>query len=299
MEDDLLGSRIENLLGKAKSEVYLCSPFIKEKVLRRLFKKIPKNVPIVVFTRWRPDEVARGVSDLEVFDLAKKRPKTKLRLLDELHAKLYVADKRCLVGSANLTDMALGWRDRSNLEILVPARRSDKPIKSLLTQLKQSARKATLELREYIEDRAADLKDAAHELREFQAEQERLQQDEARRSGRPSTITGFVLDGKEYQCEDAINTLKRIIETLAEDNQQFMGEFDMKTRKPKRRLVARRSLELHRDRKEVEKFKTRLKLDKKWWMLKHRGTVQIREFIETACEVAGIKFGSELTLIEQ
>ena len=40
-------------------------------------------------------------------------------LLNDLHAKLFVADERCLVGSANLTGSALGWSEFSNVELLV------------------------------------------------------------------------------------------------------------------------------------------------------------------------------------
>ncbi len=308
MDDDPLGSRIENLLGKAKSEVYLCSPFIKEKVLRRLFKKIPKSVPVVVVTRWRPDEVALGVSDLEVFDLAKKRPKTELRLLDELHAKLYIADDSCLVGSANLTDTALGWRTRANLEILIPARHTDKPVKALLTRLEQ-AQIATPERREDVEKRTADLKDSVRKLREFQAEQERLQQrefqaeqehlqqDEGRSPISGSKITGFVLDGREYQCGSAFGTLKCIAETLARDNPEFMDKFDGKTRGRIRRLVAQRRLDLHqRSRKEAE---ISMQLENDWWMAQKQSTEQVHKHIKAACDVADIKFGSQLTLIEQ
>lgn len=43
-----------------------------------------------------------------------------LWLRPDLHAKYYRADDTCMVGSANLTHSALGWSNRSNLELLVP-----------------------------------------------------------------------------------------------------------------------------------------------------------------------------------
>jgi hypothetical protein len=44
-------------------------------------------------------------------------------LRPDLHAKYYRADQHCLVGSANITSKALGWRAPTNLELLleVPA----------------------------------------------------------------------------------------------------------------------------------------------------------------------------------
>ena len=96
------------------------------------------------------------ISDLTVFDIANERPKTKLSLLTPLHAKLYVADDDCLVGSANLTATALGWRPNSNLEILVPGKRSDADIALLLTRLAY-ATPATFQIRANVEKAAAAL----------------------------------------------------------------------------------------------------------------------------------------------
>lgn len=69
-------------------------------------------------TRWRPSEVAAGVSDLEVFEeIAKKGGATWLR--QDLHAKYYRSEEEVWVGSANLTGSGLGWSESSNLEILI------------------------------------------------------------------------------------------------------------------------------------------------------------------------------------
>ena len=150
------GERVKALVSQARSEVVLCSPFIKEKVLGVLLDVIPAGVSVVIVTRWRPAEVAAGLSDLEVFDLANERPRTEVKLLHALHAKLYAADDHCLVGSANLTAAALGWRDDANLELLVPAHRTDTDVAFLLSRL-QSATPATFQLRAEVEELAAAL----------------------------------------------------------------------------------------------------------------------------------------------
>lgn len=150
------GERIRELVAAAKREVILCAPFVKAKVLEIILGAVPQTVPVRIVTRWRPAEVASGLSDLEVYDIAKERLHTELGLLDSLHAKLYVADDDCLVGSANLTAAALGWRPDSNLEILLRVSRSDADVVHLLERL-SSASPATYKIRSEIEQQAATL----------------------------------------------------------------------------------------------------------------------------------------------
>ena len=55
---------VEHLSG-ARTRVLLCAPFIKAGVLKRLLTVIPASVTLDIVTRWRPEEIAAGVSDLE------------------------------------------------------------------------------------------------------------------------------------------------------------------------------------------------------------------------------------------
>lgn len=134
----------------AKRKVVLCAPFVKSGVLRRLLAAINTEVEVDVVTRWNAKEVAAGVSDLAVFDLVASRPKTKLYLLDNLHAKLYLADDLPLTGSANLTAKALGWCKNANIELLVVLPKDDESVKNCLVAL-ISARSATPEERQQIQ----------------------------------------------------------------------------------------------------------------------------------------------------
>lgn len=150
------GERIKELVARAERDVILCAPFIKVKVLSVLLGLVPQGASVRVITRWRPAEVAAGLSDLEVYDVVNERPKTSLGLLYPLHAKLYVTDDNCLVGSANLTATALGWCENPNLEILLPAHRSDSNIAALIEQL-AFAVPATFQIRAEIAAQAAAL----------------------------------------------------------------------------------------------------------------------------------------------
>ena len=87
-----LHSELVNLVGAARHEVVLVAPFMKMQVVASVLEATPKQVRVSLFTRWNPEEVARGVSDLEVFDLVQGRPNTVLSLVNNLHAKLYIAD---------------------------------------------------------------------------------------------------------------------------------------------------------------------------------------------------------------
>ncbi|WP_278392250.1 phospholipase D family protein [Sphingobium yanoikuyae] len=107
-------------LARAEKNVLLCAPFIKLGVARRLLAAVGSDVAVEIVTRWHAEEVAAGVSDLAVFDLVASRPGITMRLLDNLHAKLYAADDQLLAGSADLTATALGWCDDPNLELLMP-----------------------------------------------------------------------------------------------------------------------------------------------------------------------------------
>ena len=143
------GERLKALLARAEDTVLLCAPFIKAEVLQTVLSIVPASVSARIVTRWRPLEIALGVSDLEVFDIVAERPHAELRLLDDLHAKLYRADDQCLVGSANLTATALGWSARSNIELLVPARSNDPDVALLLDRIERAER-ATSKIREEI-----------------------------------------------------------------------------------------------------------------------------------------------------
>jgi hypothetical protein len=141
-------------LRGARKQVLLCAPFIKAGVLRALLEAIDETVDLRVVTRWHAQEVAAGVSDLEVFDLLSQRRRTTLGLIDRLHAKLYMADDQFLAGSANLTATALGWCEQPNLEILTSIPGADPAVTRCLAELTQ-ARPATGEERDRIAAAAA------------------------------------------------------------------------------------------------------------------------------------------------
>ena len=150
------GERLKALLQSAQDEILLCAPFIKARVLETILSVVEASVNVRIVTRWRAAEVAAGVSDLAVFEIANERPNTEIELLEDIHAKLYLADNEGLIGSANLTATALGWSERSNVEILIPVQRTDTEVLHLLKRL-ESAIQATFTIRSAVEAEAVAL----------------------------------------------------------------------------------------------------------------------------------------------
>lgn len=114
-----IGRQLENLCRESKNEILLVAPFIKVSTLRQLFEQLSSNILVKCFTRWHLEDILAGVSDIEIWSLFTERQGSSLWLRSDLHAKYYRTGDRCLVGSANLTNAALGWSTRPNLELLI------------------------------------------------------------------------------------------------------------------------------------------------------------------------------------
>lgn len=138
-----LGEKVRELTSAAVREVRIVAPFIKAARLEAMLKTVAPGVEVIVTTRWRAAEVAAGVSDLDVLDVCQSAGAS-LRLMDRLHAKLYVADRSAaLVGSANMTGMGLGCSASPNLEILVAVKPSARSLIMTLATIDAESRPAT------------------------------------------------------------------------------------------------------------------------------------------------------------
>ena len=137
------GERIRALFRQV-SRATIIAPFIKTDALRSLLDVIPTDASVHCVTRWIPTEVAAGVSDPEILDLLQNRESYELLLADRLHAKIYIGDHRCLVGSANVTLAGLGeTSDSGNIEILVDTDVDAPDVAATLESIEQQAITAT------------------------------------------------------------------------------------------------------------------------------------------------------------
>lgn len=115
-----LGEKLVDLAASTEHEFVMCAPFAKKAVVDRVLASLRADVKVSLFTRWRPEEIAAGVSDTGVLPSVRSR-EGRVYLHDHLHAKYYRNENHLLLGSANLTATALGWTPTPNIELLVEA----------------------------------------------------------------------------------------------------------------------------------------------------------------------------------
>ena len=154
MAIDRLGQGLLEACEAAQERLVLCAPFIKRHVLQRLVDATAEEVTIDVFTRWRPEEVAAGVSDTSILSVMEARG-GRVFLCDRLHAKYLRFDQRAFIGSANLTGAALGWSSAPNLELLAEVPVAIPEIVELEARLREESIAATQALADEIERIAA------------------------------------------------------------------------------------------------------------------------------------------------
>ena len=137
------GERIRMLFRDAAKAVVV-APFMKVDALHSLLQDVPRDAHLRCVTRWLPREVAAGVSDPEVFDVLHERGNASLSLVDRLHAKLYIADGKCLAGSANVTLAGFGETQTSgNIEVLLETTTGNPEIAGILDDIDREAIEAT------------------------------------------------------------------------------------------------------------------------------------------------------------
>lgn len=149
-----LGDLVLTAARSAETQALLCAPFVKTGVLEPLLEALGAGVEVELFTRWRPDEVAAGVSDTAVLPLLEARG-GRTFLCDSLHAKLFAFDDVALIGSANLTAKALGWSRSSNLELLLEVPAGTAEVAALEQELRRISVPATAAIAAEVERVAA------------------------------------------------------------------------------------------------------------------------------------------------
>jgi hypothetical protein len=143
-QPDHVWQQIADLMRDATEEVVIVAPFIKKGIFEETIAAVPSAVQkITCVTRWTPAEVAAGVSDPEIIEAAQSDERISIALCPSLHAKLYRADGRCLVGSANLTGKATGRVPNANVEVLLEVPVDHPEVQRVLGQINARSTIAT------------------------------------------------------------------------------------------------------------------------------------------------------------
>lgn len=107
---------------------------------------------------------------------------------------------------------------------------------------------------------------------------------------------GFVLDGQRFTARNARDVLINVMERLSSRDKTFFERFAARPRHgAKRRFVARTKEELYPGRPDLcrgNSYQTK----SGWWVGTNYSKRFIPRILKMACEVAGIKFGSDLVV---
>ena len=109
-------------------------------------------------------------------------------------------------------------------------------------------------------------------------------------------IVGFDFDGKQLKCTYASETLAEILKEFQRRDSGFMARFAPKVRSKRRQLVAEKRDDLYTVKHLITYS---IDMENGWWLGINISSGSVRRYAEIACEVAGVKFGSELKFIEQ
>lgn len=110
-------------------------------------------------------------------------------------------------------------------------------------------------------------------------------------------ITGYTFENRTEEPGVAYRTLAEVLKEFHRRDPNFMERFADKTATPRRRLVARNRQDLYPYSPDLAE-KMSLDLDNGWWLGHNLNAETIRRRIKTACEIAGVQYGSQLKLIE-
>ena len=115
---------MQNVGSKASSLALISSAFCKKKPFEELCKSTQFCQNKVLVVRWQFCDLISGVSDLEIYEIAKKYG-YKLYFNQQLHAKAYLFDDVVFLGSSNLTNKGLyGGPPQGNIELSVKLSKS-------------------------------------------------------------------------------------------------------------------------------------------------------------------------------
>ena len=115
--------------------------------------------------------------------------------------------------------------------------------------------------------------------------------------GRTGKIVGYVLDGQQFPSRSGIRVLQEILIEFDRRDFSFMERFALETGTARRNVVARNRDSLYISAPHL--IDQSQEIGNGWWLTTKINAASIRDCIETACRLAGVRFGSQLTLIER
>ncbi|MCF6203446.1 MAG: phospholipase D-like domain-containing protein [Methylococcaceae bacterium] len=130
------------------------SAYLRSEVLNWAKKIIPEHVLVNIVTKWAPQDLVFGASDLEAFEIARKQ-RWGFYIDQDLHAKSVLIDSvNLFLGSANFTSRGTHLFGSGNNELGIRVRASDdeaKKIKQYVTNSYNVTMPMYMEMKSHIE----------------------------------------------------------------------------------------------------------------------------------------------------
>jgi predicted type IV restriction endonuclease len=104
----------------------------------------------------------------------------------------------------------------------------------------------------------------------------------------------YIFNGEKTKCRSAQEVLIGVMESLSSRDPEFLNRFASRKHGRRRRYASPVREELYPDRPDLSQYAKQLSSG--WWVGTNYSKINIRQIIELACEVANIKFGSELQI---
>ncbi|MGF6724176.1 hypothetical protein P3T43_003543 [Paraburkholderia sp. GAS41] len=117
-----------------------------------------------------------------------------------------------------------------------------------------------------------------------------------RQPASPSSSVGFVLDGRHYPGRNACDVMVQVFEAMVLKDVSFAERFAALPKHGRtRRYLARTADELYPGRPDLCREHS-IKLKTGWWVSTNHSRATISRIIEMACDVVGLRFGSDLAV---
>lgn len=106
---------------------------------------------------------------------------------------------------------------------------------------------------------------------------------------------GFSLNNRKMESKNARGVMIDLFKELAKQDNTFLERFAARPHGKKRRYIAKSKAELYPGRLDIAESNSSQLIDG-WWIGTHLSKKGIEGIIKMACEVAGLKFGSDVII---
>ena len=107
---------------------------------------------------------------------------------------------------------------------------------------------------------------------------------------------GFRLQGHNYVAKNARDVMVQLFEELARRDSTFLERFAARPKHgKKRRFIARSQMELYPDRPDLGEAHS-YRLSSGWWIGTNYSRENIEKIVKMACEVAGLRYGTDVVI---